>query len=403
VRPQQTQQNAYIDQDTLEGDGAITNPVRLKSGPGGGVTGGGTTNTLAMFTGPNAIGDSLAREDLPFFGGIVLPCRLWIDADLGVNPVIDGTLGVVTSGVDLPSPPALDGGVQSFHRATYDCTLSQRQAFALYGTMESTRSLGAFALTGFGASVRSVGADINYSLYGAGGTLVQEDDAVLAGIAGAGVTIGAGVAAAPNQTILYTSLFVNNTQEVSLGNNVDGFFIPGSVVTNPQIGIGANGGFGTQLVLKNTVPGIQMAGILLGLDTTVEPAIRGGFLIGRGAGGGFTGNTSGIFIGTGPLVGLGATDTSLFAQIGGDLILSADAATFLIGARLNGAGLFTSRALQVGDPAVPANPRYRSDVGIGAPGAPGVNNGDEYTDATGVIGAIKFVWNAGGAVWVPYA
>lgn len=120
--------------------------------------------------------------------------------------------------------------------------------------------------------------------------------------------------------------FSGTSGTVDLGDNVEGFNLPGTTGTATQQTIGwPNGGTpgnvfsGVGLAVKNAQPGVSVGGVGVALDTTVEATIRGGFIISRGAGGGLAGNNSGIAVsgGTGfPFLDSAANQFNVYAEQG---------------------------------------------------------------------------------------
>src|SRR5688572_17497187 len=94
-----------------------------EGGGGGSVDGSGTTNAMTKWTDANTLGDSIGLRDDLVDNQIQCIVRMQITADL-TTPGEDPCLKVVTNGTNIPSPPgfALDGGIQTFHAGSYDCT-----------------------------------------------------------------------------------------------------------------------------------------------------------------------------------------------------------------------------------------------------------------------------------------
>ena len=143
-----------------------------------------------------------------------------------------------------------------------------------------------------------------------------------------------------------TAIFENDgpvnftpSSSVGLGVNVQNFRVtPTNPVTTADIDVGcAPAVDGFNLHLKNDAAGVALAGSLIGLDTTVTAAIRGGYLISRGAGGGFGGNNGGLAVSSGngfPFTTSLANELNLFAEQGA-LVFGADAAGFTSATRLS--------------------------------------------------------------------
>ncbi len=327
----------------------------------------------------------------------VINSRVGINTDFTGPSGQHGALTVIGSGVGLT---AFDGGVQSFQLSTFDVTTGPTQSLAGFFSNAATKSAGVNTLTNIAVSANAVGGDTNFSWLSLNG-FMRQDGGALFGTTVEGFTVSAFGASAPiGEALFDCPLRVTNTQEVDLGNNVRPFFIPGSAVLNAQIGIGLNTSTGSQLNLKNVVPGSATAGINLALDTTVTAGIRGGLLLYRGAGGGLAGNNAGFVLSAGGefLVGILANESALFNLLG-DMCFGADGVGFTMGAKLPANGQFIAKSLQIGNPVTKVGPAFIT--GVGAPAAAGVLIGDEYIDTTGVLGAIKYIWN--GAVWTPFA
>ncbi len=84
---------------------------------------------------------------------------------------------------------------------------------------------------------------------------------------------------------------------------------------------------GSQVVMKNSVAAVSVAGVELALDTTVQSGIRGGFRIHRNAGGSLAGNDSGIAVsgGTGfPFVNSAANQFNVYDELGQGIVFGAN-------------------------------------------------------------------------------
>lgn len=206
------------------------------SSVGGGVEGSGTTDALPVFTASGTIGDSVLLQDAD--SNLQTNKRLHVIVDLN-DAGEDPALKVTTNGTNIGAPVAhaLDGGVQSFHTGSYNTTSGQRQSFAGLFDNDSTVASGSNGLIATGVKARATGGTENYCFYGTDGTARFDEDCTI----GTALTVGSGAAAASGETKFYTKLIVaDNTKQVTLGNNVDNFMIPGSSSTSPCIGIGAS-------------------------------------------------------------------------------------------------------------------------------------------------------------------
>ncbi len=132
---------------------------------------------------------------------------------------------------------------------------------------------------------------------------------------------------------------VSASPTVQLGSSVQNFRVnPTNPVVTADIDIGCTPPVdGFNLHMKNNAAGVGLAGSIIGLDTTVNPGIRGGYLIARGAGGGFSGNNGGLAVSSGNGFPFGtslANELNLFAEQG-PIVFGADAIGFTSATRLS--------------------------------------------------------------------
>lgn len=292
-------------------------------GGGGGITNSAPNHTLTVSDGTN-VGSSGIGDD---GSNVSLLSRT---LQVGSDAVNAGQVLMFTKGVSRTTTQAwieehdtnhqgdttgLQGGNEAINlvlrnHTTFDTSplVPGANASAIDLVVDSSRVTGANPLTNTGILISVVNGDTNYGIYGLHGVLKWAE----------AVVFGPG--------------------DVNLGANVDNFEVPGSTSQVARVGIGALPSIdGTQLQTKNTVAASSLAGIEVGLDTTVNSGIRGGYIVNRGAAGGFGGNSAGLVVAGGSGFPFGSTvanDLAFYTELGASILFGADDSGFTSATRL---------------------------------------------------------------------
>jgi hypothetical protein len=233
-----------------------------------GFTGGGPVDAIAKFSGSCGLAPS-SILDMP--QRTMFTKRIFQRTDFA-GPGDHGALTSISAGVALTEG---DGGVQSFQQSTYDTTATPAQSFAVYAMNEAMRVTGSNPLVNVGVYGSARNGQVNYSFYGAYGTLRNNGAALL----GTPITVGDGAQATGNKVLLYSDFEVSGSS-VTLGNNVSSFTVPGSAAGDPRIGVGTSALPG-QLNTKNVAS--NFSGLSSFADTNVSAAAYAGTRLFRGA------------------------------------------------------------------------------------------------------------------------
>lgn len=374
-------------------DGADATLVQPSNWNAGHTIDGVTDNQLPKISG-GTLADSSVSDD----GTLVTSTkRTRVTTDLSGADVQHAGFQVLCNGVGLTGN---DGGVQSFQQSTYNCTASGAQSIAVYAGNTCSRSAGANPLTNYAVFASCSGGQNNYSFYGNTG-LLQNNEGALIGLTTNGLTIGSGAAASAGNVLAHVTTWTfDSGSVVNLGDNVGTFKVP-----TGQIDVGGSTSDGCQIHTKNTNAGAATAGIVVGLDTTVNAGQRGGFFIYRGAGGGYGGaNQAGFVFSAGSdfLSGIAAGDLAIFnTTVGKRICFSADGSAYTMGAVLDANGEFIATRLRVGSPSGGTGAIWRS--GTSSPeGVVTGNKGDLFSRTDGGAATCLYVkeTTGGNTGWV---
>ncbi len=208
----------------------------------------------------------------------------------------------------------------------------------------ATRSGGAVPVENTALEVDATGGQNNEALLIDNGDIWQQEfvagtqQTILLRTGVAGLSIGGGTlpfgGGGPLLPAVGEVNLTGATVAVRLGSLVDPFKIPGSASVAPQIEIGTAAGssIGMGVSVNQTVASQTFAGFVVGLYTTLNGNARGGYLLWRGAGGGFAGTNEGGLVMSAasgfPFFESTANSVGLFNESTQPIFFGADGTTF---------------------------------------------------------------------------